>query len=137
VNDIPYLLTKDQLKAYEIRQWIGQNASELKKITELNLDYANLNELPPELGALAEIQKLSAINKYFHFLPSTIGNWQKIKELDLFGNQLKTLPSEVGNWVEIEQLSLYHNQISSLPNRAGIIDYLATTKKIEKETKFF
>ena len=129
------------------------------KASELNLNTSNLTELPPSIGFLNSLKKLSLwINRlkdvpssigslssleylnlrvnYLKNLPDSIGNLTLLKELDLFANRLVTLPPSIGELNSLEKMILSKNELIELPDSIGSLSSLKVldVSKNELET---
>lgn len=84
-------------------------------IVELDLPNKNLNELPKEIGQLANLEKLSLATNNLSALPKEIGLLSKLEILELGENNLSSLPIEIGLLSNLRVLRLSVNQLSTLP----------------------
>ncbi|MEM9216810.1 MAG: COR domain-containing protein [Cyanobacteria bacterium P01_F01_bin.150] len=120
-------MTQDELLAL-----INQAADE--GWTELDLAGEDLNELPPAIGCLNQLEVLilgkfdeknrrSLGNKLIK-LPSEIGQLNRLRQLDLRANQLNELASEISQLKNLKQLDLSANQLYELPPEIGEISSL-------------
>ncbi len=96
----------------ELLQLIDKAAAE--KWTTLDLAGKGLNELPPEIGKLTNLNTL------------VLGRWDKTKGEygESLDNNLKTLPDEIGELTELRSLLLYDNQFAELPEVIGKLSEL-------------
>jgi internalin A len=74
--------------------------------TELDLSGQDLTALPPEIGKLANLEKL------------ILGQWDEEIE-EWIGNELSELPSEIGQLRNLQFLNLSYNELSKLPPEIG------------------
>jgi Leucine-rich repeat (LRR) protein len=84
-------------------------------IVKLNLRFAPLFYLPPEIGNLTNLTHLYLPITDLTTLPKEIGNLVNLKELDLSGNYLTTVPKEIGNLRNLTKLNLSGNSLTTLP----------------------
>jgi len=120
----------------ELRQLIDQAARE--GWIELDLRDQEISELPPEIGQLINLQKLSigaqrwgevseASRNVRRLLdtnslvsvPQEIGNLTNLRSLDLSNNKLTGLPAEIGQLINLQQFNLTHNQLTAVPPEFG------------------
>ncbi len=76
-----------------------------KKITKVDLSYAELTQLPIEIYRIENIEELVLLSNELKDLPSGLGAMDKLKTVNLSGNQLKKVPpalAEVGNLQELD-----------------------------------
>lgn len=104
--------------AYEIALALIKKAKGglLKKASEeLDLRSFGLEKLPPQIGQLTNLTKLSLQNNSLSELPPQIGQLRKLTTLDLSNNSLTDLPSQIGELTTLTKLVLNHNSLSELP----------------------
>jgi internalin A len=99
----------------ELREYLLQN----QEVTELNLSNRGLTELPPEIGRLANLQRLYLGNNQLTALPPEIGRLANLQALSLWGNLLTALPPEIGKLANLQILDLDGNQLKGLPPEIG------------------
>lgn len=92
--------------------------------TVLNLSGKGLFELPPEIGQLKQLTRLSLKQNHLDALPPEIGQLENLRELWLDGNKLSTLPEEIGQLKQLRWLSLNDNQINELPESLAGLEAL-------------
>ena len=97
----------------ELLQVIRQAAR--NGVTELDLSGNELKELPPEIGQLTQLKKL------------TLGKFDQQRG-EIVGNQLSSLPAEIGQLQNLLQLDLRANP--SLPIPPEIVDKIDEPQKI-------
>jgi len=112
--------------------WHGFPRSEqtLLSMTELNLLWHDLHELPEELGYLKQLTNLS-INKCrkgleikpetrtqhtLRSIPQWVFRLTNLKVLDLGGNAIAEIPSEIGKLTNLQILFLSQNKIHEIPD---------------------
>ncbi len=100
----------------QIRAWFNDpiNAPQLQQITLLDLSQLGLKTLPPEIGALRNVQVLQLYNNQLRSLPPEIGALVNLHELNLNGNQFRSFPPQIGVLLNLEKLFLSYNQLRSL-----------------------
>jgi small GTP-binding protein len=114
-------MTRDELLAL-----IDQAARE--GWTELDLRDEEITELPPEIGRLTQLEKLSIGRKDWvppekrnplTKLPQEISQLTNLQELCLWSNQLIVLPPEIGQLTSLQSLDLGGNRLTALPPEIG------------------
>ena len=111
----------------------------LTNLKELRLFYY-LNELPPGIGKLQDLEVLSARRNRLQSLPAEIIHLQNLKFLLLEENKLQTLPEDVYRLKNLENLYLDQNNLVSIPAGIGSLTNLknfsiATNKISNSEFK--
>ncbi|MBW4580093.1 MAG: leucine-rich repeat domain-containing protein [Tildeniella nuda ZEHNDER 1965/U140] len=91
----------------------------LEEATELDLSGSNLTALPPEIGQLINLSKLSLRLNRITKLPREIFQLTNLKRLYLYSNQLTTLPPEIDQLTNLSELDLSDNQLTTLPSEVG------------------
>jgi len=91
----------------------------LKNLEDLFLDGNHLTSLPPEIGELEFITRISARNNRIAALPVEIGHLHQLKELYLDYNQLTRIPEEIGQLRDLRFLTLSNNYLTELPAAIG------------------
>jgi internalin A len=92
--------------------------------TYLGLSGLGLEELPPEIGNLVNLQELMLYGNQLSSLPAEIGKLKNLRLLELGDNQLRSLPPEIGQLRSLQGLGLYGNQLSSLVPEIGQLESL-------------
>ena len=105
-----------------IRQWPGVSTDDNGRVTGLNLKSIPLEEIPPELGNLASLQRLDLSDTQLSGeIPPELGNLTSLQVLDLSENALTgEIPSELGKLASLTGLFLSSNQLSGcIPPELG------------------
>jgi GTPase SAR1 family protein len=84
--------------------------------TFLYLIESGLSTLPPEIGQLSELKRLSLHGNYLTELPPEIGRLTRLEALYLDNNQIKALPPEIGRLRALRELDLRSNRLTALPS---------------------
>jgi len=90
-----------------------------KDITELNLSYDQLAQLPSEIGHLTQLTILNLSFNGLTQLPSEIGQLTQLTELNLSYNKLTQLSVEIGKLIQLRILYLDSNELTQLPEEIG------------------
>ena len=90
----------------------------------LDLSKKGLRRIPPEIGKLTNLTRLSLNGNKLTSLPSEIGQLKKLRLLFLGNNQLKELPPEIGQLTNLSVLALVKNQLTALPPEIGLLKKL-------------
>lgn len=80
--------------------------------------------LPPEIGGLDRLKKVSITGLGLVSLPPEIANLDRLGILDLSGNGLPAIPMVVFELFDLTRLELGSNNISSLPDSFGKLNFL-------------
>ena len=88
------------------------NLANLERLRLFNNQLAG--EIPVELGTLANLTSLSlSQNQLTGAIPTELGSLANLEELYLWGNELTgTIPTELGSLANLEELSLSDNQLA-------------------------
>lgn len=84
--------------------------------------------LPPEIGKVKTLTKLSLFNSDITNLPPEIGNLENLTDLYLAQNKISSLPKEIGRLKSLITLNLFENPISDVPKE------IKKLKNLEKLT---
>ena len=112
-------MTDNNLKMITIN---GQKYN--NNITDLDLSYIYLTELPKEIGKLSQLTDLNLSHNKLTELPKEIGNLTQLTELYLDNNELTELPKEIGNLTQLTYLNLKDNKLTELPKEIGNLTQL-------------
>lgn len=82
-------------------------------VTVLNLDYNDLQCLPPDISRLSALRVLSATGNKLRELPESIGKLENLQALHLNENCLQELPMCLSNLWHLEILDAVGNEIDS------------------------
>ena len=74
-----------------------------------------LDELPSQMGRLANLKELWIDNNLLKLLPPTMGGWVKMQSLLIHNNQLKMVPKNLPELEELQVLTLSGNLLTTLP----------------------
>jgi len=122
---IPEIKTVTQLNLdFNDLQSLPDTIGKLQRLTALYLNRNQLQSLPATIGNLQTLTRLYLNFNQLQSLPNTIGNLQNLKEFSLNFNQLRSLPATIGNLQNLTRLSLYSNQLQSLPDTIGNLQTL-------------
>ena len=117
---------------YEVKGfWVGfpRNKLKLLNLTELNLGWHDLTELPEELGNLKNLTSLSVAKTSegakpdwepktdlkLTQIPEWVGGLHKLKVLDFSENAISSIPESLCKLKNLEKLNLSSNQITHIP----------------------
>ena len=100
---------------------IGQ----LQNLRKLSIDYSEI-ELPAEIGHLKNLEEIHLLHTRLPALPAETGNLQNLKVLSLPGNELKSVPVEIQQLKNLELLVLSHSLLSE-PEQQKIKKLLPNT----------
>ena len=112
--------------------WHGVDTDDSGRVTRINLRVNGLmGEIPPELGALANLQRLDLFsNDLTGEIPPELGNLAKLRWLVLGENGLTgEVPSELGNLANLEYLALSGNGLTGeVPSELGNLANLGSLR---------
>ncbi|WP_367872719.1 COR domain-containing protein [Luteolibacter sp. Populi] len=84
-------------------------------LKKLSFDSNQICEIPPEIGQLASLTQLRIFNNQLTAIPLEITRLPKLSKLDLSFNQISVIPPEITSLANLTELDLSHNQISAIP----------------------
>ncbi len=83
-----------------------------------------IEELPPEIGLLKDVEELDLSDNKLTSLPPEITQLSKLRILNIEYNELTDLPAELGQLTALEELYLGHNELSELPASLSQLKHL-------------
>lgn len=95
----------------------------LARVTSLILDGQHLEQLPPEVWQMPQLETLDLRRNALQVLPETMGELKSLKYLFLGNNQLQALPRSMPNVVQID---LSTNRFSHFPAALAQLEQLQT-----------
>ncbi|MGB1286116.1 MAG: leucine-rich repeat domain-containing protein [Aggregatilineales bacterium] len=110
-------------KAYEVALSRIEGARQ-NNAKVLLLAMLGLQEIPPEIGQLQNLEKLYLGENQLNSLPPEIGQLQTLQELYLTHNNLSNLPDEIKQLRNLKVLSIRYNNFRVLPPQIGFLDNL-------------
>ncbi|AKB44230.1 COR domain-containing protein [Methanosarcina vacuolata] len=114
---------------------LPQEIGTLRNLTKLNLSGNNLSQLPPEIGELKYLTELYlSVNQLTNF-PLQITELKCLTTLDLSHNQLTQLPREIGKLKNLTKLSVINNQLIELPSEIIKLEKLITLNLLRNNLK--
>lgn len=100
----------------------------LGTVTELDLDYKDINTFPSEIFEIKNLQSLDLSNNYLTEVPKEIKNLQELKVLKLNGNNIYELPFEISRLKFLREIYLDYsiwffrlNELKALTNARIIL----------------
>ncbi len=111
----------------------GVQVNWLKHITELtfldrSLARGKLKVVPPEIGQLKHLYRLTIYNQPIRSLPPEIGQLEQLGELYVCNTLLENLPSEITNLYQLSSLNLSFSNLDKLPPEIGQLQALESLK---------
>jgi hypothetical protein len=101
-------------------------------LTQATIQNSQLTTLPPEIGMLTHLQRMSFNNNQLIVLPPEIGNFTRLLDLILSNNQLTVLPPEIGKLTQLEELYLNNNKLTDITFNGTILKAFANFKKLRR-----
>ncbi|GAB3270921.1 hypothetical protein GCM10027347_41900 [Larkinella harenae] len=105
--------------------WLGLNdfsgglntapLRKLRRLKDLNLYKAKLNELP---GSIRRLKRLEVLDLYYNqlrVLPEKLCRMPRLQQLAISNNQLNELPQNLGRLRKLQVLYTHHNFLGTLP----------------------
>lgn len=90
----------------------------------LKIKNKNLQTLPPEIGALKNLEYLDLQYNGLNELPPEIGGLKRLEFIYLNNNELDTIPNEIGKLESLRYFVIGKNSLSELPSEMGDLEYL-------------
>ncbi|MCY4577923.1 MAG: hypothetical protein OXD31_02645, partial [Chloroflexi bacterium] len=103
------------LSSAPLGDWHGVSTNGDGRVIELNLDANNLSgQVPPELGNLANLQRLRLVhNELTGTIPTELGNLTDLENLELWNNRLSgEIPTELARLANLQSLGLHDNSLT-------------------------
>ena len=107
-------ITEKDLSNYYIT-YIPPEIGALNNLEYLSLSHNLLKRIPPEIGALTNLTILYLTNNKLATLPPEIGQLINLTQLGLGENKLKHIPPEICRLTKLTHLALHHNSLKRIP----------------------
>ncbi|GAB3938471.1 leucine-rich repeat domain-containing protein [Larkinella terrae] len=131
ITAIPQTVTKNRrLESL----WVGLNdfsaglntapLRRMRRLKDLNLYRARLNELP---GAISRLKRLEVLDLYYNnlrVLPERLCRLKRLQQLAISNNKLNELPQNLGRMRKLQVLYTHHNFLGNLPANFEKLYYL-------------
>ncbi len=107
---------------------IPPEIGKLKNLTNLVIEYAEINTIPKEIGALSNLNYLGLDYNKIQNIPAEIGNLSAVTQISLQSNQITdSIPTWMGNLSKLTYLTLGNNKIKgTIPTNLGNLSKLQT-----------
>ena len=89
--------------------------SNLKNLVKLDI-YANLENLPTNIGNLKKLEYLYVNSMNLSEIPESFGNLENLKIFKAYSNKISTIPDSFGNLKKIYEIDLSYNNIKYFPS---------------------
>jgi len=106
-----------------------------KNSKSLDLSNRDLEEIPPEIGELTQLEHLDLSYNYIKKVPREIGKLINLKTLLLLKNQIKALPPTIGHLKSLALLDISHNDFTTFPKEIGFLSNLKSLDASYSELK--
>jgi hypothetical protein len=106
---------KTELRIRVVNRDVLRAACEVGTVKDLNLS-GEIDELPPEIGNLTELDDLSISSMSLRTLPKELGKCTKLTALRAYSNKLTGLPPELGALANLKKAVLWSNELAALPD---------------------
>ncbi|HKK59128.1 MAG TPA: leucine-rich repeat domain-containing protein [Salinivirga sp.] len=106
-----------------------------KNSKSLDLSNRDLEEIPPEIGELTQLEHLDLSYNYIKTVPREIGKLINLKTLLLLKNQIKALPPTIGHLKSLALLDISHNDFTTFPKEIGFLSNLKSLDASYSELK--
>ncbi|GAB3903464.1 hypothetical protein GCM10028803_31970 [Larkinella knui] len=96
----------------------------LRRLKDLNLYRAKLEELP---GSISRLKRLEVLDLYYNnlrVLPERLCRLRRLQQLAISNNKLNELPQKLGRLRQLQVLYTHHNFLGSLPASVQKLYYL-------------
>jgi hypothetical protein len=101
-----------------------ESAIPLVPLNYINLNFANLNEMPWWIFHMPQLVDIDLSNNQISEIPEEISNLYKLENLKMNQNNLKRLPNNIGSLKKLNKLQLDFNHIEELPDSIGDLESL-------------
>lgn len=88
---------------------------ELADLTEINLSFNYISDLPEALAGLTQLEKIKLMDCEFQQFPDVLLRMQTLTEIDLSKNAISVLPEALANLPNLKRISLYKCHLTSFP----------------------
>jgi len=95
--------------------WDYVFSKKIFSVKHINLDSCDLEEIPPPIFDLRNLETLSLEHNRINEIPQEIGNLNFLKWLFLNDNEISMLPDSIEHLSSLEELYLSKNLLRSLP----------------------
>lgn len=103
----------------EIGQFKYLKVLALGNTEQTPVERSPLKNLPPTIGNLSQLTKLSIRGTQLNKLPKELNQLVKLQTLDLSKNELSSIPSEIFNLSALQKLSFNENKLKKVPSLIG------------------
>ena len=97
-------------------------------VTELDLSYAKLTDLPESIGNVTLLKILYLSHNHLAKLPASLKKLVRMRLLDISGNQLKEIPEWIDDFHQLEEFYIRSNRLTDLPSSIAKLDQLRILK---------
>ncbi|KAL3744162.1 hypothetical protein ACJRO7_013424 [Eucalyptus globulus] len=120
IGDVKHLVSLN-LSHCENLEKLPKQLSELENLEELSVDETGIKEIPPCIGCLKQLKRLSAkwCWQLIEVLASSIEKPEELVELDLSQTRVKKLPEFIGELNKLKILRIDGSHIERLPRSIG------------------
>lgn len=87
----------------------------LDALNLLNISDTSLQNIPPEISNLVNLQTLLLYGNEITSIPESIGQLTKLKVLDLSRNKLQTIPDAIAQLNNLQTINVSNNQLAAFP----------------------
>ncbi|XP_039169624.1 disease resistance protein RPV1-like [Eucalyptus grandis] len=141
IGDVKRLISLN-LSSCRSLEKLPKQLGELENLEELVIDRTWIKEIPPCIGSLKKLKRLSAMYCLLpaevpspvssllaecyklQQIPSSIGKLGELVELDLSNTWIKELPESIGELKKLKILRIFCSQIEELPSSIGKLQSL-------------
>ena len=120
-------LTELRLEYNQI-QVISPEIGQLTNLTRLRLGNNQVSVIPAEIEQLTNLTILSLANNQVKVVPSQLSQLTNLTKLRLLGNQIEVVPAALSQLTKLEVLDLADNQIKLIPTEIGQLTSLTKLK---------
>jgi Leucine-rich repeat (LRR) protein len=96
----------------------------LRRLKDLNLYKAKLNELPDAISRLKRLEVLDVYYNNLGVLPERICRMRRLQQLAISNNKINNLPEHLGRLRKLQVLYAHHNFLGNLPTSLQKLYYL-------------
>ncbi|MCO5548464.1 hypothetical protein L7F22_001922 [Adiantum nelumboides] len=113
------------MAAFPSAQVIQARISVAANTGRLDLSNCGLEDVPPEVFALNDLEDLSLAWNNISHISDNIKNLKNLRHLGISGNWLLRLPANIGNLVQLESLWIQGNLLQHFPVEIGSLQNLS------------
>ncbi|KAL3728817.1 hypothetical protein ACJRO7_033404 [Eucalyptus globulus] len=126
IGDLKHLVSLNLSHCRSLKK-LPEQLGELENLEELVVDKTRIKEIPPCIGFMKKLKRLSVCwqgSLSLEPIPFSIGKLGELVELDLSFTNIKELPESIGELNKLKILKIFYSDIKRLPSSIGKLQSL-------------